>query len=89
MRGMGVSGGRIINNKLSLSGIMKYTNDNSDTSNFNLPDYTLINAKANYKISDSTNVTLKVENLLDQEYQIVKNYGTSDRAFYIQQFYIC
>jgi vitamin B12 transporter len=48
-----------------------------------MPDYTLANAQVAYGLTDTTEVYLRVENLLDEEYQTATGYGTSDRAFYI------
>ncbi len=47
-----------------------------------MPDYTVVNATIGYAISESTNAYLRIENLLDEDYQTSKGYGTSDRAAY-------
>ena len=66
---------------------MKSVSDLKDGSN-DLPDYNLVNTKINYAINNSNlsindlNLYFKIVNLLDEEYQLVKNYGTSDRAYY-------
>ncbi len=76
-----------INNKLQFSSSLKYANDLSDGSvdpTHSLADYTLVNTKLNYKLSKNVNISFRVENLLNQEYQNIRNYGTSDRAFFIQ-----
>ena len=48
-----------------------------------LGDYTLANATFTYALSDSVDAYLRIDNLLDEEYQLVRGYGTSDRAFYL------
>lgn len=48
-----------------------------------LPDYTLANATLTYDFGNETEAYLRVENLLDEEYQLWDGYGTSDRAFYV------
>jgi len=48
-----------------------------------LDDYTVASALFTYSLTDTTDLYLRVENLLDEEYQLVEGYGTSDRAFYI------
>lgn len=48
-----------------------------------LPDYTLVNASLGYEISDGVDVYLRIHNVFDQEYQVTRSYGTSDRAFYL------
>ena len=47
-----------------------------------LPDYNVMDAKFSYKLEDY-NVTLKIDNVFDEQYQVVKGYGTADRSFYI------
>jgi vitamin B12 transporter len=48
-----------------------------------LDDYTVVNAKVGYALSDGAEAYLRVDNLLDTEYQTQAGYGTSDRAFYV------
>ena len=72
-----------INTSLELKRVSDLKDGNND-----LPDYDLVNTKINYSIGNSNlsindlNVYFKIVNLLNEEYQLVKNYGTSDRAFY-------
>ncbi|MCB1508993.1 MAG: TonB-dependent receptor [Hyphomicrobiaceae bacterium] len=47
-----------------------------------LDDYLLVNALATYRISDNAEVYVRGVNLLDDSYQTLDGYGTSDRAFY-------
>lgn len=47
-----------------------------------MPDYTLANAALTYDFGNGTEAYLRVENLLDEDYQLVDGYGTSDRALY-------
>jgi vitamin B12 transporter len=48
-----------------------------------IEDYTVADLSIGYGLSDTTEVYLRVDNLFDEEYQTTRNYGTSDRAFYI------
>ncbi|WP_412509099.1 TonB-dependent receptor plug domain-containing protein [Roseovarius sp. SYSU LYC5161] len=48
-----------------------------------LDDYTVVNAKVGYALSDGAEAYMRVDNLLDTEYQTQAGYGTSDRAFYV------
>lgn len=45
--------------------------------------YTVVNLRLNYALTDTADLTLKVDNLLDAQYQSVPNYATSGRAFYV------
>ncbi len=45
-------------------------------------DYTVVNATIGYQISPQTEAYLRVENLLNEEYQTSAGFGTSDRAVY-------
>jgi vitamin B12 transporter len=48
-----------------------------------LPDYTVANLTASYQLTDPAKVYVRVDNLLDEEYQTVRGYGTSDRALFL------
>lgn len=47
-----------------------------------LDDYTVANMNLRYALTDQAELYLRVENLFDEDYQVVKGYGTSDRAAY-------
>ncbi|PWE33264.1 TonB-dependent receptor [Maritimibacter sp. 55A14] len=47
-----------------------------------LPDYTVVDASLTYAVTDEAEVYFRIENLFDEEYQVVRGFGTSDRAFY-------
>jgi vitamin B12 transporter len=47
-----------------------------------LDDYVLINAKVSYDVADNLQIYTRIENLLDDQYQTVEGYGTSDVALY-------
>lgn len=46
-------------------------------------DYTVVNAGMSYALSDAADLSLRVENLLDEDYQVIPGYGTSGRAVYL------
>lgn len=48
-----------------------------------LADYTLVNAGLGYELSDSTALSLRVENVFDEDYQSVPGYGTAGRSVYL------
>lgn len=48
-----------------------------------MPDYTLLNAQISYDLSDRTEAYLKVENLLDKDYQVVQGYGAPGRSVFL------
>ncbi|MBU1175274.1 MAG: TonB-dependent receptor, partial [Alphaproteobacteria bacterium] len=52
------------------------------TPDFQLDDYVLVNAKATYAVSDSLSLYVRGENLLNEEYQTLRGFGTSDLAVY-------
>jgi len=52
--------------------------DTVDTGNFELDDYFLLNAKIAYKPTEDTELYVRAENLLDQDYQTARGYGTPD-----------
>jgi vitamin B12 transporter len=48
-----------------------------------LSDYTIVNATFTYALSDDVDAYLRIDNILDEQYQLTRGYGTSDRAFYL------
>jgi vitamin B12 transporter len=48
-----------------------------------IPDYTLVNLAASYKIINYLELTARVENLFDKQYEEVLYYGTLGRSFYV------
>lgn len=48
-----------------------------------LGDYTVANATFTYDLGRNVDAYLRVENLLDEQYQLLSGYGTSDRAVYV------
>lgn len=57
--------------------------DTRDRSNsVRLDDPFVVKLAARYSLLDNLDVTARIENLLDDEYQTEYGYGTSDRAFY-------
>lgn len=47
-----------------------------------MPSYTLVDASAEYDLTDRATGYLRIENLLDEEYQVLRGYGTSGRAIF-------
>lgn len=48
-----------------------------------LPSYAVVNTSVSYEVDTMTDVTLRIDNLFNRQYQTVAGYGTSDRAVYL------
>lgn len=48
-----------------------------------MPDFGVVNLSVNYAINDRTEAYLKIDNVLDQDYQLINGYNTSGRAIYV------
>lgn len=48
-----------------------------------MPTFTTVGALIEHQITDTTTGYIRVENLLDEQYQVIRGYGTSDRAVYV------
>jgi vitamin B12 transporter len=46
-------------------------------------DYTVVNSALTYDFAKNTQGYVRLENLLDEDYQLVPGFGTSDRAIYV------
>lgn len=69
--------------KWTVSANLKYVSNSTDldfatwpATTVKLKDYVLVNAKVAYQLTDTTEVYVRGENLLNQKYQTVLNYGT-------------
>ncbi|WP_409020102.1 TonB-dependent receptor plug domain-containing protein [Brevundimonas vesicularis] len=56
-----------------------FTNDGNTAV---LDEYTLVDLRVSYPVNDNLEVYGRVENLFDEEYRIVPNYGTPERGVY-------
>ena len=45
--------------------------------------FTVVNASLHYAVTDSLDMSFRIDNLFNEQYQHVADYGTSDRAFYV------
>jgi vitamin B12 transporter len=61
--------------KWTVSGDVRFVADTLE-SNTPLDDYVLVNAKVAYQVTDSAEVYLRGENLLNQDYQTARGYNT-------------
>ena len=73
----------ILNNKANLNVNIDYIGDRKDINFENgdrvtLDDYTLVNAAINYQLNDKIKIFAKFNNILDEEYQDVFAYETSE-----------
>lgn len=68
--------------RLTINTTAQIVRDTLDAGNFVLDDYVLLNAKVSYALSDELTFYVRGQNLLDQEYQVIRGYGTSDLAVY-------
>ncbi|MCH8467385.1 MAG: TonB-dependent receptor [Roseinatronobacter sp.] len=48
-----------------------------------MPNYAVTNLSMRYALTNSADLTLRVDNVFNLQYQHVAGYGTSDRAFYL------
>lgn len=48
-----------------------------------MPSYSVVNAGIRYRVNDHADLSLRIENLFNKQYQQIAGYGTSDRAFYL------
>jgi vitamin B12 transporter len=48
-----------------------------------VPGYGVVNTAFRYELTETADLTLRIDNLFDKQYQTVAGYGTSDRAVYV------
>ena len=47
-----------------------------------MPDYTVVNATANYIFSEKFEGYLRIQNLMDDDYEVVKDFNTGGRQIF-------
>lgn len=47
------------------------------------PAYTVADLRLDYAVTEAVDLSLRVENLFDEQYQEVRGYGTADRSVYV------
>ena len=72
-----------INDRLAINGSLRLVRDVIGTDGLALDDYMLFDTNAAYQISEQIKATVRVENLLDEDYESARGYGTAGRAFYV------
>jgi|GEM_PF-184789 len=60
----------------------RFALDTIDSSNYQLEDYVLLNAKFSYDIRPGLTAYVRGENLLDEKYETVRGYGTPGLSVY-------
>ena len=73
----------IFNKDFNLNTNLSYSEGAYDTSKVELPSYTIVGLKANYKINNKTKFNLSVVNIFDEDYVVNRGYNTSSRAIYL------
>lgn len=48
-----------------------------------IPGFGVVNTTFSYELTEQADLTLRVENIFNKQYQTVAGFGTSDRAFYL------
>jgi vitamin B12 transporter len=48
-----------------------------------LNDYTVADVRFAYEVTEELEAYFRIDNLADEQYQTIRGYGTSDRAFYV------
>jgi len=77
-----------ITDRLSTSIEAEHVTDVWDTNSWplpasKLPDYTVANLSVSYDLTESTSAYLRVENVFDETYQTVRDYGQPGRSVYV------
>jgi vitamin B12 transporter len=87
---LSVIAGCNLSEKVIVNMLIKYVGrrDDKDFSSFqsvrvSIPDYTLVNIAASYKILSYLEVTGRIENLFNKKYEEVLYYGTLGRSVYL------
>ena len=68
---------------LGVRAVNGYVDDSTTIESANFKEsFAVVDARAAWNVTDTAQVYLRVENLLDEQYQTARGYGTSDRAWF-------
>jgi len=78
------AGWRTLENKLSLNTLIYHASSqySSNKSIEKQPGYTTVNLSARYDLNESTEIWVRVDNLLDKDYEEIKDYQTAGLSLY-------
>jgi vitamin B12 transporter len=69
--------------KLFIYGELSYVGNRMDSGDAKLKSYILANASLNYQINDNVELSLRLENILNRDYQLIKGYQTPKFSGYV------
>lgn len=73
-----------ITDRISAAASVRHAADRlNDFATAAMPDYTVFGVSASYQVNDMAEAYLRIENILDEDYQTVPGYGTSGRAAFV------
>jgi vitamin B12 transporter len=72
-----------LNDAVSVGAELAWSGKRDDIGGMTLDSYTLVNLRASYTISPSWRLGLRVENLFDEDYALVRGYNTPGRSAYV------
>lgn len=61
-----------------------HAGERKDVYDVNLPSYTLLNLRANWKLAPAWTLGGRIENVTDRDYELARGYNTPDRTGYIE-----
>ena len=64
-----------------------YSGKRQDFGPVTLDEYTLVQLSAQYRVSDSLNINMRIENLTDENYFLANGFNTHDRGVYLELNY--
>ncbi|KPK39990.1 MAG: hypothetical protein AMJ69_04030 [Gammaproteobacteria bacterium SG8_47] len=67
----------------SLGGDVLYSGEREDFGGLTLDSYTLVNLSASWEMTASWQAMLRVENALDEAYELASGYNTPERSFFL------
>lgn len=81
----GIVNWRTMEDKLNLNLAARHVGDRYDFGGESspMPSFTVLDTAFNYSINDSWESFVRIENLLDKDYENIGGFSTSDRGFYI------
>ena len=72
-----------VTERLTLAGNARHAAGAFDIGGAEFDAYTVVDLRASYAVTDRVEAYLRVENALDEEYEVVRGYGTAGRGVFV------
>ena len=80
---MGLVAEYAMSGRVNLGGSLRVVQDTLDVGSVDLDDYTLLDLRAKYLVTETMSAYVRLENASDEDYEVINGFSTPGRAAYV------